>query len=67
MFLQAQQLLLESLFAYGFYGFFIFIYIFQTEPMLKKMSDKKLLMRIASIVIAYKFFIFTMEVIFKWS
>ena len=63
MFFLFQQELLKNFLLYGFYGFFLYIYIMQTEPICFKVTDKKAFFSVSVILIAYKLYLFTIEVI----
>ncbi len=66
MFFLFQQELLKNFLLYGFYGFFLYIYIMQTEPICCKVTDKKAFFSVSVILIAYKLYLFTIEVILGW-
>ena len=65
MFFLFQQELLKNFLLYGFYGFFLYIYIYvmQTEQICCKVTDKKAFFSVSIILIAYKLYLFTIEVI----
>ena len=63
MFFLFQQELLKNFLLYGFYGFFLYIYIMQTEPICRKGTDKEAFFSVSVILIAYKLYLFTIEVI----
>lgn len=67
MFYLFQNELAKSFMLYAIYGIFIYIYAAQTAPLNTRMNKSEKLMHISLILIAYKFYIFTMEVIFKWN
>ena len=67
MFYLFQEGLAKSFLIYALYGIFVYIYVAQTSPLTTKMNETQKLMHISLILIAYRFYIFTMEVIFKWN
>lgn len=67
MFYLFQEGLAKSFLIYALYGIFVYIYVAQTAPLTTKMNETQKLMHISLILIAYRFYIFTMEVIFKWN
>ena len=63
MFFLFQQELLKNFLLYGFYGFFLYIYIMQTKPICCKVTDKEAFFSVSVILITYKLYLFTIEVI----
>ena len=63
MFFLFQQELLKNFLLYGFYVFFLYIYVMQTEPISCKVTNERAFFSVSIILIAYKFYLFTIGVI----